>query len=81
MWHDIEVVSYVQTAPGVFRDGPCRWRGAGASCRRSCFPPPPFLRPQHFSRMPRTQVDAGSADAEGDALVVTLGPTAGTGGC
>jgi hypothetical protein len=77
MWHDIEVVSYVQTAPGVFV------RAVSLAGRRRELPPlvfpttavPATLR---FSRMPRTQVDVADRDAEGDALVVTLGPTAGT---
>ena len=77
MWHDIEVVSYVQTAPGVFM------RAVSLAGRRRELPPlvfPATAVPatQRFSRMPRTQLDMAERDAEGDALVVTLGPTAGT---
>ena len=77
MWHDIEVVSYVQTAPGVFVPA-VSLAGRRRELPPLVFPATAVPATQRFSRMPRTQVDVAERDAEGDALVVTLGPTAGT---
>lgn len=67
VWHDIEVVGYVETAPGVFR------RVVSLAGRTTELPPlvfPPQAVPAalQLTRMSRAVVDGGVADA----LVVTL---------
>jgi hypothetical protein len=77
MWHDIEVVGYVQTAPGVFVHA-VSLAGRRREVPPLVFPAAAVPAPQRFSRMPQTQVETADRDVEGDALVVTLGRSTGT---
>jgi hypothetical protein len=76
VWHDIEVVGYVETAPGVFT------RAVSLAGREQDVPPlvfPPQAVPaaQQLTRMPQTHVDAADRSGAADALVVTLTRSAG----
>lgn len=75
VWHDIEVVGYVETAPGVFT------RAVSLAGRPDVpplvFPPQAVPAPQRLTRMPQTHVDGGDRGDAADALVVTLTRSAG----
>jgi hypothetical protein len=70
VWHDIEVVGYVETAPGVFTRA-VSLAGRGGDLPPLVFPPQAVPAPQLLTRMPQTHVDGGDRGAA-DALVVTL---------
>ena len=75
VWHDIEVVGYVETAPGVFTSAVSL---AGRSRTAPLvFPPQAVPAPQRLTRMPHTHVDGGDRSSA-DALVVTLTRSAGS---
>ena len=76
VWHDIEVVGYVETAPGVFTSA-VSLAGRSRSAAPLVFPPQAVPAPQRLTRMPHTHVDGGDRSSA-DALVVTLTRSAGS---
>ena len=70
VWHDIEVVGYVETAPGVFTTA-VSLAGRRRAAAPLVFPPQAVPAPQRLIRMPQTHVDNGDRSGA-DALVVTL---------
>ena len=77
VWHDIEVVGYVETAPGVFTRA-VSLAGRGQQVPPLVFPPqavPPALR---LTRMPHTHVNGADRGSAADALVITLSRSAGS---
>jgi hypothetical protein len=70
VWHDIAVVGYVETAPGVFTTAVSLAGGRHATAPL-VFPPQAVPAPQQMTRMPQTHVDVGDRSGA-DALVVTL---------
>ena len=76
VWHDIEVVGYVETAPGVFTRA-VSLAGRGQDVPPLVFPPQAVPAPQQLTRMPQTHVDGADRSGAADALVVTLTRSAG----
>ena len=76
VWHDIEVVGYVETAPGVFTRA-VSLAGRGQDVPPLVFPPQAVPAAQQLTRMPQTHVDASDRSGAADALVVTLTRSAG----
>jgi hypothetical protein len=76
VWHDIEVVGYVETAPGVFTSA-VSLAGRSRTAAPLVFPPQAVPAPQRLTRMPHTHVDGGDPSGA-DALVVTLTRSAGS---
>jgi hypothetical protein len=76
VWHDIEVVGYVETAPGVFTSAVSP-AGRSRTAAPLVFPPQAVPAPQRLTRMPHTHVDGGDRSSA-DALVVTLTRSAGS---
>jgi hypothetical protein len=70
VWHDVEVVGYVETAAGVFTRA-VSLAGRSGDLPPLVFPPQAVPAPQLLTRMPQTHVDDGDRSAA-DALVVTL---------
>ena len=80
VWHDIEVVGYVETAPGVFTRA-VSLAGRGRTGRRWYFHPRPCPHRSSLTRMPQTHVDGADRSGAADALVVTFTRSAGPSGC
>ena len=76
VWHDIEVVGYVETAPGVFTPA-VSLAGRGQEVPPLVFPPQAVPAAQRLTRMPQTHVDGADRSGPADALVVTLTRSAG----
>ena len=76
VWHDIEVVGYVETAPGVFTRA-VSLAGRGEEVPPLVFPPQAVPAAQRLTRMPQTHVDGADRSGAADALVVTLTRSAG----
>ncbi len=77
VWHDIEVVGYVETAPGVFTRA-VSLAGRGQQVPPLVFPPQAVPAAQRLTRMPQTHVDGADRGGAADALVVTLSRSAGS---
>jgi hypothetical protein len=78
LWHDIEVVGYIETAPGVFMRA-ASLAGRTVQDRPIVFPAqalPPELR---VTRIPQTDINGMEAAGPGDVLVTTLARNAGNG--
>ncbi|HEY6507882.1 MAG TPA: hypothetical protein VIY56_07700, partial [Vicinamibacterales bacterium] len=71
VWHDIEVVGYFESAPGVFVRA-VSLAGRSADDPALVFPPQAVPPPLALTRMPHTHVDGGTRADGADALVVTL---------
>ncbi len=71
VWHDIEVVGYFESAPGVFVRA-VSLAGRYADDPALVFPPQALPPPLALTRMPQTHVDGGDRIGGADALVVTL---------
>lgn len=71
VWHDIEVVGYFESAPGVFVRA-VSLAGRNADAPALVFPPQALPPPLALTRMPQTHVDGGDRAGGADALVVTL---------
>ena len=71
VWHDIEVVGYFESAPGVFVRA-VSLAGRYADDPALVFPPQSVPPPLALTRMPQTHVDGGDRVGGADALVVTL---------
>jgi hypothetical protein len=78
LWHDIEVVGYIETAPGVFMRA-ASLAGRTAQDRPIVFPPqalPAELKP---TRIPQADINGMENAGPGDVLVTTLSRPAGNG--
>jgi hypothetical protein len=78
LWHDIEVVGYIETAPGVFRRA-ASLAGRMVQDRPIVFPAqalPPELR---VSRIPQADINGMEGAGPGDVLVTTLARGGGNG--
>jgi hypothetical protein len=71
VWHDIDVVGFVETARGVFVRAVALPGHTGEE-PPLVFPPHQVPRPRTLTRMPSTNVDAGSRAETEDLLVSTL---------
>lgn len=71
VWHDIEVVGYFESAPGVFVRA-VSLTGRHTEGPALVFPPQSVPPPLVLTRMPQTHVDGGDRVGGADALVVTL---------
>jgi hypothetical protein len=76
VWHDIEVVGFVETAPGVFTRA-VSLAGGEQDVPPLVFPLQAVPAAQQLTRMPQTHVDAADRSGAADALVVTLTRNAG----
>jgi hypothetical protein len=78
LWHDIEVVGYIETAPGVFMRA-ASLAGRTTPDRPIVFPPqslPPELK---ATRIPQTDINGMETAGPGEVLVTTLSRSAGNG--
>jgi len=78
LWHDIEVVGYIETAPGVFVRA-ASLAGRTVQDRPIVFPAqalPPELR---VTRIPQTDINGMEGAGPGDVLVTTLARGSGNG--
>ena len=78
LWHDIEVVGYIETAPGVFMRA-ASLAGRLVQDRPIVFPTqalPPELR---VTRMPQADINGMEESGPGDVLVTTLSRAGGNG--
>jgi hypothetical protein len=78
LWHDVEVVGYIETAPGVFVRA-ASLAGRTVQDRPIVFPTqalPPELR---VTRIPQTDINGMEGAGPGDVLVTTLARGTGNG--
>ena len=78
LWHDIEVVGYIETAPGVFVRA-ASLAGRTTPDRPIVFPPqslPPELK---ATRIPQSDINGMETAGPGDVLVTTLSRSNGNG--
>ena len=78
LWHDIEVVGYIETAPGVFMRA-ASLAGRTTPDRPIVFPPQSLPVELKATRIPQTDINDMESAGPGDLLVTTLSRGAGTG--
>ena len=78
LWHDIEVVGYNETAPGVFVRA-ASLAGRITEDRPIVFPPQSLPAELKATRIPQTDINGMEAAGPGDVLVTTLSRAAGNG--
>jgi hypothetical protein len=75
LWHDIEVVGYIETAPGVFMRA-ASLAGRTALDRPIVFPPQSLPAELKATRIPQTDINGMEGAGPGDVLVTTLARSA-----
>jgi hypothetical protein len=78
LWHDIEVVGYIETTPGVFVRA-ASLAGRTTQDRPIVFPPQSLPAELKATRIPQTDINGMEAAGPGDVLVTTLSRPAGNG--
>ena len=78
LWHDIEVVGYIETAPGVFMRA-ASLAGRTTPDRPIVFPPQSLPAELKATRIPQTDINGMETAGPGDVLVTTLSRGAGNG--
>jgi hypothetical protein len=78
LWHDIEVVGYIETAPGVFVRA-ASLAGRTVQDRPIVFPTQALPAELRVTRIPQTDINGMEGAGPGDVLVTTLARGAGNG--
>ena len=78
LWHDIEVVGYIETAPGVFVRA-ASLAGRTIEDRPIVFPAQALPAELRVTRIPQTDINGMEAAGPGDVLVTTLARNTGNG--
>jgi hypothetical protein len=78
LWHDIEVVGYIETAPGVFIRA-ASLAGRTVQDRPIVFPAQALPAELRVTRIPQTDINGMEAAGPGDVLVTTLARNTGNG--
>jgi hypothetical protein len=78
LWHDIEVVGYIETAPGVFVRA-ASLAGRTVNDRPIVFPPQALPAELKASRIPQSDINGMEGSGPGDVLVTTLSRGTGNG--
>jgi hypothetical protein len=78
LWHDIEVVGYIETAPGVFMRA-ASLAGRTVQDRPIVFPTQAMPAELRVTRIPQTDINGMESAGPGDVLVTTLARGTGNG--
>jgi len=78
LWHDIEVVGYIETAPGVFMRA-ASLAGRTGQDRPIVFPPQALPAELTATRIPQADINGMENAGPGDVLVTTLSRGGGSG--
>jgi len=78
LWHDIEVVGYIETAPGVFVRA-ASLAGRTVQDRPIVFPAQALPAELRVTRIPQTDINGMEGSGPGDVLVTTLARSGGNG--
>jgi hypothetical protein len=78
LWHDIEVVGYIETAPGVFMRA-ASLAGRTVQDRPIVFPTEALPQELRVNRIPQTDINGMEGSGPGDVLVTTLSRGGGNG--
>jgi hypothetical protein len=78
LWHDIEVVGYIETAPGVFMRA-ASLAGRTALDRPIVFPPQSLPEELKVARLPNSDINGMETSGSGEVIVTTLSRGGGDG--
>ena len=78
LWHDVEVVGYIETAPGVFVRA-ASLAGRTVQDRPIVFPSQALPSELRVTRIPQTDINGMEGAGPGDVLVTTLARSTGNG--
>jgi hypothetical protein len=78
LWHDIEVVGYIETAPGVFMRA-ASLAGRTVDDRPIVFPAQSLPAELRVTRIPQSDINGMEGSGPGDVLVTTLARAEGNG--